>query len=83
MPGFPFGYFAKVRTYGTIGSAFVAGMLVAVCPAAYEGDIHQELTFIAARQYNQCAEDTHLATLTPLEVRYIAIANANQADASW
>jgi len=41
------------------------------------------LTFIAARQYNQCAENTHLATLTPLEVRYIAIANANQADGSW
>ena len=58
-------------------------MLVTVSPVAYEGDIHQELTFIAARQYNQCAEDTHLATLTPLEVRYIAIANANQADAAW
>lgn len=72
-----------VRTIRTISSVFVAGVLVAVCPAAYEGDIHQELTFIAARQYNQCAEDTHLATLTPLEVRYIAIANANQADAAW
>ena len=58
-------------------------MLVTVSPVAYEGDIHQELTFIAARQYNECAEDTHLATLTPLEVRYIAIANANQADAAW
>ena len=58
-------------------------MLTAASPVAYEGDIHQQLTFIAARQYNQCAEDTHLETLTPLEVRYIAIANANQADSAW
>jgi len=50
---------------------------------AYEGEIHQQLTFIAARQYNQCVEETHLATLTPLQVRYIAIANANQAEAAW
>ena len=64
-------------------AAFFALGLAAVSPAAYEGDIHQELTFIAARQYNQCAEDTHLATLKPLEVRYIAIANANQADGAW
>ena len=50
---------------------------------AYEGRIHEQLTFIAARQYNRCAEETHLATLTPLQVRYIAIANASQADAAW
>ena len=72
-----------LRVRPTFGVMFVAAALVAVSPIAYEGDIHQELTFIAARQYNQCAEDTHLATLTPLEVRYIAIANANQADAAW
>lgn len=70
-----------LRVRRTFGGAFVAAVLVAGSVVAYEGDIHQELTFIAARQYNQCAEDTHLATLTPLEVRYIAIANANQADA--
>ena len=67
----------------TFGGVFVAAVLAAGSVVAYEGDIHQELTFIAARQYNQCAEDTHLATLTPLEVRYIAIANANQADAGF
>ena len=74
---------AILRVRPTFGVIFVVAALVAVSPVAYEGDIHQELTFIAARQYNQCAEDTHLATLTPLEVRYIAIANANQADAAW
>ena len=51
--------------------------------AAYEGAVHQQLTFIAARQYNQCVADTHLQRLTPLQVRYIAKANANQADEPW
>ena len=50
---------------------------------AYEGEIHQQLTFIAARHYNQCAEGTSLALLTPLQVRYIAKANANQAEKPW
>lgn len=50
---------------------------------AYDGEIHQQLTFIAARHYNQCAEGTSLALLTPLQVRYIAKANANQAEQPW
>lgn len=50
---------------------------------AYEGSIHQQLTFIAARQYNRCVEDTPLHRLTPLEVRYIAKANASEAERPW
>ena len=61
----------------------VAASLCPPVARAYEGNIHEQLTFLAARQYNRCAEETHLATLTPLQVRYIAIANANQADAAW
>jgi len=67
-------------------SAVALGMAMAL-PAgplwAYEGDVHQQLTFIAARQYNRCAEDTHLARLTSLQVRYVALANANQAESPW
>ncbi len=74
----------SARKYGVLAAAGVlAGAVLCVPVAAYEGDVHQQLTFIAARQYNQCAEDTHLRTLTPLQVRYIAIANANQADSAW
>ena len=51
--------------------------------AAYEGHVHQLLTFIAARHYNRCVEETPLARLTPLQVRYVAQANANQADKPW
>ena len=72
------------RTFSGFSVAWV--LVAAICApsvCAYEGAIHQQLTFIAARQYNQCAENTHLATLTPLQVRYIAIANANQADSAW
>lgn len=50
---------------------------------AYEGDIHQQLTFLAAQQYNRCVEDLHLPRLTPLQMRYVAKANANRADRSW
>ena len=65
---------------------FAALLLAAGCAAgaaAYEGTIHQQLTFVAALQYNRCAEGMHLQRLTPLQVRYVAKANANQADRSW
>ena len=68
---------------GLSGASVLAAAMFSAPASAYEGEIHQQLTFIAARQYNRCAEDTHLATLTPLQVRYIAIANGNQADAAW
>ena len=64
----------------------LACALLADGAAAYEGAIHQQLTFIAARQYNRCAETAEgvpLARLTPLEVRYIAKANANEAERPW
>ena len=64
--------------------ALAFAMLVpAVHSIAYEGAVHQQITFIAARQYNRCAEDTQLARLTSLQVRYVALANANQAEPPW
>lgn len=50
---------------------------------AYEGAIHQQLTFIAARHYNRCVAESQLARLTPLQIRYVAKANANRADQAW
>ncbi len=47
---------------------------------AYEGDLHQQLTFIAAKQFNRCVADTDTPMLTPLQVRYIAKTNVRQAD---
>ena len=49
---------------------------------AYEGPLHQELTFIAAKHFNNCASDAALPRLTPLQVRYIAKANVRQTEAN-
>ena len=68
----------------TIARAVVGLALALSGPAlAYEGDVHQDLTFIAARQYNRCAAETPLAKLSSLQVRYVANTNANQAESPW
>ncbi len=64
-------------------AAALAAAWLQMSASAYEGAIHQQLTFFAARQYNQCVEETHLARLTSLQVRYVAMANANQAEQPW
>ena len=47
---------------------------------AYDATVHQQLTFIAARHFNQCVADGAVPRLKPLQVRYIARANATQAE---
>lgn len=49
---------------------------------AYDGSVHQFMTFLAAKQFNRCVEGTDIPALTPLQVRYIAKANAGLADRS-
>lgn len=50
--------------------------------AAYEGKIHQQLTFIAARQFNDCARlNPTMQRFSALETRRIVRANVDQADA--
>ncbi len=56
------------------------GLLPAGPGWAYEGRLHQQLTFIAAKQFNACVADTGVVRLTPLEVRYIAKTNVSQAE---
>lgn len=49
----------------------------------YEGKIHQQLTFIAARQFNRCVEShPDIQRLSALDTRYIVRANVAQAEAS-
>jgi hypothetical protein len=45
----------------------------------YEARLHQQLTFIAAKQFNRCVSGTAIPTLSALDVRYVAKANASQA----
>ena len=51
--------------------------------AAYDGKLHQQLTFIAARQFNDCAHQyPHVTRFSALDTRYIVRANVSQADSS-
>ncbi len=48
---------------------------------AYTPEIHQQLTFIAARQFNRCVQDSQqVERLSALDTRYIVKANVAQAD---
>ena len=65
--------------------ALAAVATVVLCSAAqavqaYEGELHQKLTFLAAKQFNRCVAGTDIPMLTPLQVRYIAKTNVRQAD---
>ena len=50
----------------------LAAILVCGTAAAYEGRAHQQLTFIAAMQFNRCASELDVPRLTALQVRYVA-----------
>ncbi len=54
-------------------------LLLAQAAWCYEGETHQRMTFVAARQFNLCAPDAHLPVLTPLQVRYIARSSVKEA----
>ncbi|MEM1434510.1 MAG: hypothetical protein AAGG11_10685 [Pseudomonadota bacterium] len=53
--------------------------------SAYEGALHQELTFMAARYFNGCIDEGRLnaTALTPLQVRYVAKTNRRQAQGNF
>jgi hypothetical protein len=61
----------------------LAALLVAAGSASgYEGSLHQRLTFLAAKQFNRCVEDTGISRLTPLQVRYMARSNVGVAESN-
>jgi hypothetical protein len=51
--------------------------------SAYDGRMHQELTFLAAKQLNRCLGDTAAQPFTPLQVREIAARSAELADGGF
>lgn len=57
-------------------------LLVATGVRAYQGEDHQFLTFLAAKQFNRCVEGTEVPSLTPLQVRYMVRANVSLVDRS-
>lgn len=63
-------------------ASYLVAMLLFLSPPAlgYESAVHQAFTFLAAKQFNRCIENTPVAPLTPLQVRYIARSNVAQSD---
>ena len=51
---------------------FLLAVFFGASAAAYEGRAHQQLTFIAAMQFNRCVSDLDVPRLTALQVRYVA-----------
>ena len=61
----------------------VSGLGFAQLAHSYPGATHQQLMFLAARQYNECVKDTPELRLSALQVRYAAKAAVSQAEASF
>lgn len=52
---------------------------------AYNEKLHQQFTFLAAKQFNLCIEELELGLppFSPLQVRYVARANVQQAQSKF
>lgn len=58
--------------------ALLAAGSAGVC-SAYEDDVHQQLTFLAAKHFTRCVADSEEQALSPLQVRYVVRANVGIA----
>jgi len=57
---------------------------IAPTARAYDAEIHQQLTFIAARQFNQCVQYAPgMRRLSALDTRYVVKANVAQEDRNF
>ena len=58
-------------------------LLIAAMPAfGYESAVHQQLTFLAAKQLSRCDQTSELQPLSALDTRYVVRANIAQADSN-
>lgn len=62
------------------GATALIGLLVPRLGLAYDAQVHQRLTFFAAKAVNRCVEGSSVPALTPLQVRFIATSNMGLAD---
>lgn len=68
----------SLRRYLSVYALLLAGL---AGPAwGYDSEVHQQLTFIAARQFNQCMQNAQIDRLSALDTRYIVKANAAHAE---
>lgn len=64
------------------GVLTLAALLPGAPSLGYEPQVHQRLTFYAAKVLNRCLEDTDVPPLTPLQVRFIATSNMGLANSN-
>ncbi len=50
---------------------------------AYPGEVHQQLSFLAARVFNRCVKNTAIPPLSTLNVRYAARSSNEEASAGF
>lgn len=75
---------ARVRALFSLPLAAVLWLLIVGQSAfAYEGQHHQQLTFLAAKQFNHCVAESAIPMLTALQVRYIARSNVGLAESNF
>lgn len=66
--------------------AAVVALLLALMPAlasGYVSDTRQQLTFLAAKQFNRCVASSSIPRLTALQVRNLVRGNVDEAEAGW
>ncbi len=57
-------------------------LLIVVPALGYESSVHQQLTFLAAKQLSRCYQTSELQPLSALDTRYVVRANIAQADSN-
>lgn len=60
----------------------LVGVLLPRTAWGYDPEVHQRLTFYAAKALNRCLAERSVPGLTPLEVRFIATSNMGLANSN-
>ena len=68
------------RPWGWLAALALIAVLTSAPARAYDPEVHQRLTFYAAKILNRCLEESEVASLTPLQVRFIATSNMGLAN---
>ena len=69
----------KISTVKAISLCF---LFLSTQVVSYEGDIHQRLTFMAAKQLSLCDQASGDRVMSALDTRYIVRANVAQAESN-
>lgn len=68
-----------VRRFSQLASALMLALLAGDV-WAYASETRQQLTFMAAKQFNECVAGTDVPRLTALQVRYLVRGNLSEGD---